>query len=67
MDEAWGSSRPQPKDYEPIIVLGIEFAGKPFEEKLKALRETLSQKNSAGFVVSMLDEVMWLYNIRGSE
>lgn len=66
VEEVWGSGRP-PRPAEPIIVLGNEFAGKPFSEKLQAVRETLTAKKSPGFVVSMLDEIMWLYNIRGSE
>lgn len=66
VDEVWGSERPS-RPAEPIIVLGNEFAGKPFSEKLQAVRETLTTKKSPGFVVSMLDEIMWLYNIRGSE
>lgn len=66
IDEVWGSSRP-PRPAEPLIVLGEEFSGKPFTEKLQAVRETLEKKKSPGFVVNMLDEIMWLYNIRGSE
>ncbi|KAF8428678.1 putative Xaa-Pro aminopeptidase P [Tirmania nivea] len=66
VDDVWGSERP-PRPAEPIIVLGNEFAGKPFSEKLQVVRGALTTKKSPGFVVSMLDEVMWLYNIRGSD
>lgn len=66
VDEVWGTAR-LPRTAEPIIVLGTEFAGKPFSEKLQALRVTLASKKSPGFVISMLDEIMWLYNIRGNE
>lgn len=66
IDEVWGEDRPA-RPAEPMIVLGTEFAGKSFTEKLQAVRETLTTKKSPGFVVSMLDEIMWLYNIRGSE
>ena len=41
--------------------------GKPFEEKLEDLRKTLTEKKSSGMVVSMLDEVAWLFNLRGSD
>jgi len=41
--------------------------GKPFEEKLQDLRKTLTEKKSSGTVVSMLDDVAWLFNLRGSD
>ena len=50
VDQVWGSSRPaRPK--EPVKVLGLEFTGKSFEEKLADLRKELTKKKSLGFVV----------------
>ena len=50
MDQVWGSSRPaRPK--EPVKVLGIQFTGKRFEDKLADLRKELEKKKSLGFVV----------------
>ncbi|KAF8453789.1 putative Xaa-Pro aminopeptidase P [Terfezia claveryi] len=66
VDGVWGGERPS-RPAEPIMVLGNEFAGKPFSEKLQVVRDILTTKKSPGFVVSMLDEIMWLYNIRGSD
>lgn len=43
------------------------MTGKPFEEKLTELRKELTEKKSSGMVVSMLDEVAWLFNLRGSD
>ena len=43
------------------------YLGQTFDEKLKHLREILSKKNAAGIVVNMLDEVAWLFNLRGSD
>lgn len=65
VDEVW-KDRPA-KPQSKVIVLGDEFAGQSVKEKLEKLRSTLTKKKAAGFMVSMLDEVMWLYNLRGSE
>ena len=91
VDLVWGQDRPaRPSD--PIRVLGDEFTGKKFQEKLQDLRKELEKKKSAGFVVctfarpqepsrrvrsvrpltsssctGMLDEIAWLFNLRGNE
>ena len=36
-------------------------------EKISRLREELKKKNYKAMVVSMLDEVAWLLNLRGSD
>lgn len=66
VDLVWGSERP-PRPQEKVIVQPIEYAGKSFEDKIADLRKELDKKKSPGFVVSMLDEIAWLYNLRGSE
>ena len=66
MDEIWGPDRP-PRPNNPVMVLPVEFAGQPFQEKIEAVRKELEKKKSPGFVVSMLDEIAWLFNLRGSE
>ncbi|KAM0334068.1 hypothetical protein ACHAQA_001088 [Verticillium albo-atrum] len=66
IDAVWGDDRPaRPKN--PAVILGNEFAGKNVEAKLKDLRQELAKKDSPGMVVSMLDEVAWLLNLRGSD
>ena len=66
VDLVWGSERPaQPS--EKVIVQPIEYSGKSFEDKIEDLRKELGKKKSPGFVVSMLDEIAWLFNLRGNE
>jgi Xaa-Pro aminopeptidase len=43
------------------------MTGRPFQDKISALREELKEKKCSGMVVSMLDEVAWLFNLRGSD
>ena len=37
------------------------------KDKIIKLRETLAETKAIGMVVSMLDEVAWLFNLRGSD
>ncbi|KAL8939762.1 MAG: hypothetical protein Q9216_003176 [Gyalolechia sp. 2 TL-2023] len=66
VDLAWGDERP-PRPHEKVSVLDIKYAGKMFEEKIADLRKELDKKRSAGLIISMLDEVAWLFNLRGKD
>lgn len=66
VDKVWGEDRPA-RPVEPVIVLGEKFAGKDVKTKLTDLRKELEKKKSLGFVVSMLDEIAWLFNLRGDD
>lgn len=66
VDQVWGSARPaRPK--EKVKVLAEKFSGKSFESKIEELRKELDKKKAVGVVISMLDEVAWLFNLRGSD
>ena len=66
IDQIWGTDRPsRPK--EKIKVLAEKYSGKVFQSKLKELRKELDKKKAAGIIISMLDEVAWLFNLRGSD
>jgi len=66
VDEVWGKDKPA-RPNEPVKVLGLEYAGKKYQEKIEVLRKELDKKKAAGFVVSMLDEIAWLFNLRGND
>ncbi|QDS70296.1 hypothetical protein FKW77_008065 [Venturia effusa] len=66
VDTIWGNERPT-RPNEKVIVLDTKFSGKKFEEKLEDVRKELEKKKSAGIVISMLDEVAWLFNLRGND
>ncbi|MBA0688343.1 hypothetical protein Goari_006141, partial [Gossypium aridum] len=65
VDEIW-KNRP-PAEINPAVDHPLEFAGRSVAEKLKALREKLSSERARGIIITALDEVAWLYNIRGSD
>lgn len=65
-DAVWGKDKPA-RPNEKVKVLGHEYSGKKFQEKIEDLKKELDKKKSAGFVVSMLDEIAWLFNLRGND
>ncbi|ETS75675.1 Xaa-Pro aminopeptidase P [Pestalotiopsis fici W106-1] len=66
VDRVWAQGKPS-RPNEPVIVLDQKYAGKDVKSKLDELRTELEKKKLLGFVVSMLDEVAWLFNLRGSD
>lgn len=66
IDIVWGTERPR-KPNQAAKLLGQGFAGKSVKAKLEDLRKELEKKKSSGFIVSMLDEVAWLFNLRGND
>ncbi|XP_030523904.2 aminopeptidase P1 isoform X2 [Rhodamnia argentea] len=65
VDEVW-KNRPPPQ-INPVDVHALEFAGRSATDKLNDLRERLTQEKARGIVITALDEVAWLYNVRGSD
>ncbi|PWY75183.1 hypothetical protein BO70DRAFT_296262 [Aspergillus heteromorphus CBS 117.55] len=66
VDLVWGNDRPAPPR-EAVRVHPAKYAGKSFQDKVADLRKELETKKAAGFVISMLDEIAWLFNLRGSD
>ena len=67
IDVVWtaDNGRPPPS-YKDIVVAGLEFAGVDWEDKVRErLRPRLAEAGYDGMVVTELDEVAWLYNLRG--
>ena len=52
---------------EPIFAHGIKFAGKTTQQKLTAVRKEMKDKNIGGYLVTALDDIAWLTNIRGGD
>jgi Xaa-Pro aminopeptidase len=65
VDEVW-KSRP-PSEMSPVVVHPLEFAGRSVSHKFEDLRAKLKQEGARGLVIAALDEVAWLYNIRGTD
>lgn len=66
VDIVWASGKP-PRPNEAVKLLHQKYAGKDTRTKLEELRKELKKKNLDCFVVSMLDEIAWLFNLRGND
>lgn len=65
VDEIWTNRPAAPTS--PIVVLDVKYAGKSFTEKLADLRAQLHAGKNWGVVINSLDEICWLFNLRGSD
>ena len=51
----------------PIEIQPLEYAGETCQSKIARLRKALQQIGAEGTVVSQLDEIAWLLNLRGTD
>ncbi|GMP28263.1 hypothetical protein CsSME_00003886 [Camellia sinensis var. sinensis] len=56
-----------PVEINPVNVHPLEFAGRSVANKVKDLREKLKQEEARAIIITALDEVAWLYNVRGND
>ena len=62
----WTEDRPAiPQD--KLYPYSADFAGETVESKLSRMREQLAKKKADALIVSALDEIAWLLNIRGND
>ncbi|CAO0802804.1 unnamed protein product [Mucor circinelloides] len=66
VDIAWGNQRPS-APHDKVFVHPVEFAGESHHDKLSKLVQHLKEKDQFGVIVSALDEIAWLFNLRGSD
>ncbi|KZT10210.1 Creatinase/aminopeptidase [Laetiporus sulphureus 93-53] len=65
VDKIWTGRPPRPAN--KVFPLDVRYSGEPFQEKIARLREELVKKNLQAMVVNLLDEIAWLFNLRGSD
>ena len=52
---------------EPVMCLDVKYAGESREDKIKKLREYMKSKRADYHVLTSLDDIAWLLNIRGND
>ena len=52
---------------KPFFVFDTKYSGKSTTEKLTAVRTELKKARANVFVMSALDDIAWLFNIRGND
>ena len=65
VDLIW-ENRP-PISTEPVWELDIKYSGKSREEKLSDVREKMRTENADVLLITALDEIAWLLNLRGND
>ncbi len=65
VDELWKDRPDFP--LEPVKPHPVEFSGESVESKLQRLRGKMTGEGSSAHVLTMLDAIAWLYNIRGTD
>jgi Xaa-Pro aminopeptidase len=65
IDQLW-SDRPAPPS-APVVPQELERAGRSAKEKIAEVQETLKCAKTDAVLLSMLDSIAWLFNIRGAD
>lgn len=58
---------PKPLPANPFFSHPLKYAGRTTQEKLTSLREALHKGGADTLLITMLDEVAWLFNLRGTD
>ena len=66
IDIVWGSDQP-PHPESRISPLELEFCGKAWEDKVIEVRVSMIKANASVLILSALDDVAWLLNLRGAD
>lgn len=65
IDAVWADQ--PPRSDAPLVVHPAEFAGKSSEDKRQDIAQWLQQEGHDSVIVSALDSVAWLFNVRGDD
>ena len=52
---------------EPVMELDVKWVGETRADKIAKIREQMKAKNADVFVLTSLDDIAWLLNIRGND
>ncbi len=66
VEAVWGAERPPLPD-AALRVHSIEHAGEPVDAKLQRVVEALHAAGAHAHVIAALDELAWLFNLRGGD
>ena len=66
IDQCWGDERPQPKA-KKIFMFDDRYAGTPRKNKIAELRKKIVAQSADWCLISALDEIAWLLNLRGRD
>lgn len=65
IDLIWEERPLLPK--EPAYVLDIKYTGASVQDKLERVRKEMKEKETEAHIITSLDDIAWLLNIRGND
>lgn len=65
VDAVWEDQ--PPRSAEPVRILSTRFAGETTARKLKRVRAEMAEVDADAHVLTTLDAIAWLFNIRGRD
>lgn len=54
-------------NFTPVFVLSEKYSGESTADKLKRLREKIKEKKAAAHLLTTLDDIAWLFNLRAND
>lgn len=65
IERIWQDRPATPKDL--VFEHDVKFAGKSRQQKLNEVREEMKRLKADSYILSSLDDIAWLYNLRGKD
>lgn len=65
VNDIWEDRPTLPK--EKVIDHDITFAGKKTSDKIKEIRKAMNEQDVDTYIIGSLDDIVWLFNIRGND
>ncbi len=65
LEEVWEDRPKLPMN--KIFIHDIKFSGKSTEEKISEVRKEMKSLNGENYILTSLDDIAWLFNIRGND
>ncbi|HAT4348578.1 aminopeptidase P family protein [Clostridium perfringens] len=65
LDEVWKERPALPE--EKAFLHEVKYCGKSAKEKLREVREEMKKLGANNYIIASLDDIAWLYNIRGND
>lgn len=65
INDLWADRPEIPK--EPMFTHDVKYAGKSRVEKLNEVRKEMNQQGASHYILTSLDDIAWLLNIRGAD
>lgn len=53
--------------HEPAFLLGEQYSGRSAADKIAQVRKVMEEKKAEAHIITTLDDVCWLFNVRGND